>query len=302
MRAATLAFAMLAAACSNDSGEAPVGVPAVKAARAEEVAPPSAPAVRPRLVPLWIAQGFDAPEGVAPAPDGGYFISNVGGDEKAKDGAGWISKLSADGEILAARFIDGLDGPKGMAVLDGKLYVADIDHVRVFDAASGAPREVIALDGAIFLNDATEWSGAVYVSDSATARVWRLAPEGPMIWREGEDLIGVNGLLGVGDRMLVSTMTSGSLYEATTNGGWREIATGMIDADGIGIVPDSAGGGYLVSSWPGDIHHVATDGAVASLLNTREAGILQNDLTMFGDIVIVPNWMPGTVTAWRVAG
>jgi hypothetical protein len=302
MRLKALAFALLAAACSNDRGEAPEGVSAAQDAKTEAVARPSAAAARPRLQPLWTAQGFDAPEGVAPAPDGGYFISNVGGDGETKDGSGWISKLSVDGAVMSPRFIDGLDGPKGMAVLDGKLYVADIDQVRIFDAASGAPAEVIAIAGAEFLNDATAWNGEVFVSDSATARIWRMAPEGPVIWREGEDLKGVNGLLGIGDRMLISTMTSGSLYEATTGGGWREIATGMIDADGIGIVPERAGGGYLISSWPGEIHHVAADGTVASLLNTREAEILQNDLTIFDDIVIVPNWMPGTVTAWRVAG
>lgn len=287
---------MFAVACSrNEAPAAPVSSPPAAPATAASEAP------RPRLEPLWLAQGFDAPEGVAPAPDGGYFISNVGGDGEAKDGSGWISKLSADGEIIAAKFIDGLDGPKGMAILDGRLYVADIDRVRVFDAATGAPGELIAIDGAIFLNDATAWNGEVYVSDSATARVWRLAPEGPVIWREGEELKGVNGLLGVGDRMLISTMTSGSLYEATSSGGWREIATGMIDADGIGIVPVAAGGGYLVSSWPGEIHHASEAGVVTALLDTRETGILQNDLTMFGDVVIVPNWTPGTVTAWRMS-
>ncbi len=97
--------------------------------------------------------------------------------------------------------------------------------------------------------------------------------------------------------MFVSTMSGGYLFEATVAGGWREIASGMTDADGIGVLP---GGGWLVSSWPGEIHHVSADGAVTSVLNTREAGILQNDLTLFGDLVIVPNWEPGTVTAWRV--
>ncbi|HBX98321.1 MAG TPA: hypothetical protein DEG72_15620, partial [Hyphomonas sp.] len=28
----------------------------------------------------WIAEGFESPEGVAAAPDGGYFISNVVGE------------------------------------------------------------------------------------------------------------------------------------------------------------------------------------------------------------------------------
>jgi hypothetical protein len=97
--------------------------------------------------------------------------------------------------------------------------------------------------------------------------------------------------------MLVATMSSGSLYSVAADKTMTEIATGMIDADGIGIVP---GGGYLVSSWTGKIHYVAEDGTVTTLLDTTSEGISQSDLTEFGDIVIVPNWEPGTVTAWKV--
>ncbi len=291
MRLAALAFALLAAACSK----APA--PDQPAAASAEAA---APASVPQLEPFWIAQGFSEPEGVALSPDGAYFISNVGGDEVAKDGAGWISKVSPDGAILDAHFIDGLNAPKGMTVHDGFLYVADIDEVRTFDAASGEAGAVIAIPEAVFLNDATAWQNDVFVSDSGTGRIWRLSAEGPVVWREGEELKGVNGLLGAGDRMLISTMTKGALIEATADGGWREIASNMVDADGIGLVPAELGGGYLVSAWPGEIYHVSGAGDVTSLRNTRDAGILQNDLTIFGDVVIVPNWVPGTVTAWRL--
>ncbi|NWG92799.1 MAG: hypothetical protein HXY21_09875 [Parvularculaceae bacterium] len=289
-----LAGLALLASCSKPPAPAPeeatVGAPASAAQDSKATVPP-------RLERLWIAEGFSAPEGVALAPDGAYFISNVAGEGEAKDGIGWIAKLSPEGDVIAEKFIEGLDAPKGMAVKDGVLYVADIDRVRSFDASTGAPQADISIDGARFLNDATVWKGEVYVSDSDAARIWRLGAEGPVVWREGEELAGVNGLLGVGDRLYVSTMSGGYLFEATAAGGWREIASGMIDADGIGLVP---GGGFLVSSWPGEIHYVADDGAVSSLLNTRDAGVLQNDLTMFADIVIVPNWMPGTVTAWRI--
>lgn len=295
MRFIPLLVAAFAAACSNEQAKAPEVDPAPQS---ESAAQPEA-AKSPSLEVLWLAEGFDAPEGVALSPDGAYFISNVSGDAVQKDGAGWISKVAADGTVIAAKFVDGLDAPKGMAVLDGFLYVSDIDQIRTFDAASGAAGAVIAIPGGTFLNDATVWRNEVYVSDSGTGRIWRLSAEGPVVWREGEELIGVNGLVGDGDRMLISTMTTGSLFEATASGGWTQIATGMIDSDGIGVVPASAGGGYLVSSWPGEIWHVATDGSTTSILNTRDAGILQNDLTTFGDVVIVPNWMPGTVTAWR---
>lgn len=292
MRLALAAVALCIAAC----GKTPE---ATSSETTPEPVVSEAPAADglPRLEQLWVAQGFSAPEGVAMAPDGNYFISNVAGEGEAKDGAGWISKISPAGAIVAEKFAEGLDAPKGMAVLDGRLYVADITRVRMIDAATGELLGETAIDGAKFLNDAAIWQGAVMVSDSETGRIWRLSGDNIELWRESEELAGVNGLLGDGDRLLVSTMSSGSLYEATAKGGWREIASGMKNADGIGVMP---GGGYLVSSWPGKIHFVDAEGGVSTLLDTRKDGVLQNDLTMFGDVVIVPNWEPGTVTAWRV--
>lgn len=250
-----------------------------------------------RLVPLWVATGFSAPEGVAAAPNGGYFISNVEGDATTKDGEGWISILSEGGEIIEARFAEGLDAPKGMAVLNDVLYVADIDKVRMFDAETGENRGEIAVAGAEFLNDATAWKGAIYVSDSRLDRISRLDANTATTWLEGEALDGVNGLLGSGDKLLISTMTTGTLYQADSDMTLTVIADGMVDADGIGIVE---GGGWLVSAWRGDIFSVSPEGDVTKLLDTREDEILQNDLSVFGDIVIVPNWQPGTVTAWQV--
>jgi len=289
MRNTLLLVLLFAAACARQSSDPSSEREGVAAAH------PSKP---PRLEKLWTTEGFDAPEGVALAADGAFFISNVGGEDT--DGDGFISKLGADGTLLVERFADGADGPKGMAVIDGVLYVCDIVRVRTYDASTGETGPVIDIPDARYLNDATVWNGDVFVSDSGTGRIWRLTDEGPTLWREGDELNGVNGLLGAGDKMFISTMASGALFEADANGGWREIANGMIDADGIGIVPEAAGGGYLVSSWPGEIHYVSQDGETSILVDTRAEGVLQNDLTVFGDIVIVPNWEPGAVTAWRI--
>jgi hypothetical protein len=253
----------------------------------------------PTLEREWLTQGFSNPEGVALAPDGALFISNVQGEADARDGEGFISRVSTSGDILALKFIEGLDAPKGMAVHEGRLYVADIDTVRIFDAASGEALEAAPIEGARFLNDITVWQNDIFVSDSGAGRIWRLTGSSIELWREGEELAGVNGLNGVGDRMLISTMDSGSLFEATDAGGWRTIASGMANADGVGPIKEKPGG-YLVSSWPGKIYHVSEKGAVTTLLDTMADKIFQNDLTIIDGLVLVPNWEPGTVTAWRV--
>ena len=249
------------------------------------------------LEALWKIDGFSDPEGVAIAPQGGYFVSNVAGGGTDKDGLGWISHIDADGTLLKEKFAEGFDAPKGMAVQGNVLHIADIDHVRTIDATTGETLGAIAIEGAEFLNDITVWQGMVFVSDSRTATIHKVGDGKATAWLTDERLGGVNGLLGDGDTLLISTMSSGSLFRTGMDKMLIEIATGMTDADGIGIVPS---GGWLVSAWRGDIFYVAENGETSKLLDTRAEEILQNDLTMDGDLVIVPNWRPGTVTGWRV--
>ncbi len=262
------------------------------------VAPADAPEAGPLPVAsidqVWVAEGFESPEGVAAAPGGGYFISNVVGEGSAKDRNGYISRVAEDGTVMERYWAAKLDAPKGMTVLDGVLYATDIDKVVKLEALTGTQLGTVRIDGAKFLNDATTWNGTVFVSDSGDAAIYRIVDGAAELWLQDERLAGVNGLLGDGERMLVSTMTTGSLFSVSTEGELTEIAAGMENADGIGLV---LGGGYLVSSWPGQIHYVGEDGAVATLV---DGDVMQNDLTVIGDTVIVPNWGQNTVTRWKV--
>ena len=263
-------------------------------------ATPARVAAVPELEPLWVADSFAAPESVVVAPDGNYLVSNVGIDDgDAKNGDGFISKMSPEGKVIERYWAAKINGPKGLAIQDGKLYASDIDAVMVFDVAEGGLGKKIPVDGAVFLNGVTAWNGAIHVSDSGTGRIHRIENGMATLWLEDARFGGINGVLGDGDRLLVSTMDTGSLFSVTADGAITEIASGMINADGIGLVP---GGGYLVSSWPGQVHYVAEDGTVTTLLDTTgdETPTFQNDLKIFGDTVIVPNWQPGTVTAWKV--
>ncbi|MEL7311328.1 MAG: hypothetical protein AAFN07_07455 [Pseudomonadota bacterium] len=250
----------------------------------------------PELVQQWVVDGFDAPEGVAYG-DGRIFISNVNGPGSEKDGNGYVSVLSTDGEVIEKQLVTGLDAPKGMVLVGERLYIADIDRVHIANSLSGEIEQSISVEGAKFLNDMVHWNDNVYVSDSATATIFVVTVEGVSPWKSGDYLSGVNGLTASGSRLLVSTMSSGSLYSVEDDD-VEEVASGMVNADGIGVAEQH--GGYLVSSWPGQIWFVSDSGETAELLNTEDDGIYQNDLTYVDEMLIVPNWNPGTVTMWRL--
>jgi len=99
--------------------------------------------------------GFSSPESVVVAGDD-VFVSNLGVklEPMQKDGDGFISRLDRQGHVKSLKWVDKLDGPKGMIAVGGVLYVADIDRVVGFRIGDGKP--VFELDlaatGTRFLN------------------------------------------------------------------------------------------------------------------------------------------------------
>src|SRR5690349_9274043 len=160
-----VAVAAALVACKKKTNEKPA-----EPTKAPEVAPPPAgdaaaaenapPAAWDGKTPLSITEGFSTPESVLYDADSDvYLVSNINGAPAGVDDNGYITKVSPDGKIAEAKWIDGakdtikLDAPKGMAIANGVLYVADITNVRMFDAKTGEPKGDIKIDGSTFLND-----------------------------------------------------------------------------------------------------------------------------------------------------
>lgn len=129
-------------------------------------------------------RGLKTPQSFVADPDGkGYFISNINGEATDRDNNGFITKLDRDGKILELHFIHGgqhdivLHAPKGMAVVNTVLYVADLDALRAFDRETGRPVTTIRFqnESASGLVDVThDGHGVLYVSDSQTNTIYRV--------------------------------------------------------------------------------------------------------------------------------
>jgi sugar lactone lactonase YvrE len=127
---------------------------------------------------------LEAPEAARFDPElGVYFVANIKGDPSGKDGNGYISRITRDGQVDSLKFIAGgrggatLNAPKGMAIAGDTLWVADIDAARAFDKRSGKPIATVSMaKEAKFLNDAAVGpDGAIYFTDTGTNRVFRVA-------------------------------------------------------------------------------------------------------------------------------
>jgi hypothetical protein len=238
--------------------------------------------------PITVAGvGFSTPESVL--HDAGadvYLVSNINGSPLDKDGNGFISKLSPSGEVVALKWIDGaaegvtLNAPKGMAISGGVLYVADIDCVRRFDAASGAPQGEVCVDGASFLNDvAAHPDGGVLVTDSGLDGAFAPTGTDAVYHISGDRIAPVvrdaalgapNGVTMAKGLAYVATFMSGDVFTVDSTGARATVL--HVDGgqfDGIEVLDD---GRVLASNWATScVHQVDTDGTLTCLVSDVEA-------------------------------
>jgi sugar lactone lactonase YvrE len=246
---------------------APVTVspaPAVSAAPATTAAA-AAPAAE---APVIVKEAFLQPESALyDAEQDVYFVSSINGKPGDADGNGFITKVSPDGKILDAKFVDGtkkgstLNAPKGLAVSGDTLYAADLTFVRLFDRKTGAPKGKTAIPGATFLNDlCSAPDGSVYVSDTGikpkadsfdptgSDSVYKITKGGKVEKViANKDLGGPNGLTADDTGVWVVTMRSGELFHVGKAGkqeGLVKLPSGFLD--GLVKLPD---GNLLVTTW-----------------------------------------------------
>ncbi|HYH50793.1 MAG TPA: hypothetical protein VEG38_14705, partial [Acidimicrobiia bacterium] len=158
--------------------------------------------------------GFENPES-APwdGPSGSFYVSNIGPgpiNPMGREPDGYLSKLSGEGRLLAAKWVTGLRSPKGIHRRGDDLLVADVGQVVVVDVGGGRIRHTIDLDplGALFPNDVTvdARTGDAYVSDLLRNAIYRIPGRSARaeVWLESGALEGPNGLFFDGDRLMVA--------------------------------------------------------------------------------------------------
>lgn len=239
------------------------------------------------------------PESVFYNPaDNILYVSNINGEPSNKNKKGFISKLSTDGKIVELKWVDGLNAPKGMGILNDKLYVSDNDKVIEIDLKTGKILKEYPADGAKFLNDiAIDANGVVYISDSGNESIYAIKDGKIGLWLKSEKLKGINGLLtesnrllaGLPDRIVAIDYKEKSIKDFILN-------TGGID----GIV--STDKGYIVSDWQGNVHLVSAGKEKEKLLDTTPKNMNAADIEYIKEkkLLLVPTFGDDRVMGYVV--
>ena len=251
------------------------------------------------LVKLWETDTLlKTPESVLySAKEKFLYVSNIDGAAAAKDGKGSVGKVGLDGKIIMVDWVAGLNAPKGMGLYKNKLYVADLTEVVVIDIEKAKIIQHIPVEGSVFLNDITiDKSGVVYVSDTRNFKVYRI--EKNIVSTLLQNLQGPNGLLAVGDELLI--LDKGSLLKMTNTANVTSLADGMDPStDGVEMVKPNE---YLVSCWNGVVYYINADGSKQQLLDTRPQKINSADIGYDAKnrIVYVPTFLKNGIVAYQL--
>lgn len=225
------------------------------------------------------------------------FVTNIDGAPWAKDGKGFISRMSTDGKVTELKWVDGLNSPKGMAVHGNTMYVADMDELIIIDINKGAIIKREKPEDAHSLNDVTaDPQGNIYFSDSEKGRIYTYRngaitvlvdnlsrPNGVFYGSKGLLVVDNNGLQAVGKDKKLTVLAKLSK-----------------SPDGIEHVK---GGEFVVSCWPGEIFYVnAMAGTSVKLLDTQAQKLQTADIGYDPQkrIVYVPTFFGNTVTAYQL--
>ncbi len=215
------------------------------------------------------SSGYDTPESMVVDPDtGAYFVSNIRGELTAKDGDGYISKITANGTTIIQKFIGGtqtmgvLDAPKGLWVNKDQLIVTDIDAVKIFDKVTGKLARKLDLStwNAAFLNDVVmDGKGMIFVSDLVANKIFKIDPSKDFeitIFKEGSELGGPNGLMinPRNGKLTFVTWNTGEIIEVDPDGKLHRLKRGLKTLDGVDY--DVEGNLYVSSFDNGEVYRI----------------------------------------------
>ena len=228
------------------------------------------------------------------------LASCINGKATEKDGNGFIARLSKDGKIIKKQWADGLNAPKGMGILEGELYVTDIDRVVRIDMKTGKLLDEYPVEGASFLNDVTvdPASGAVYISDMSTGKIHRLANGQVEEFGVTTNLSRPNGLCFTGGQLYIGTKDG--IFRSDPETGESELLienTGSID--GLESLGEER---FIISDWSGKVQIVAAEEAPMVLFDKSTEGINAADIDYYSDdnLLLVPTFFRNSVAAYRV--
>lgn len=253
-----------------------------------------------RLEKLWeTSAGLRIPESVLyDNTEKLLYVSNIKDKPWDKDENGYITRHKENGDIVNYEWVDEISAPKGMALLQGRLFVANIDEVVEIDIEKAEIVKRHKHPKAQNLNDiALGADGRIFISDSKGDYLFEIF-NGVMDILYQSEVGPTNGLFYENGRLLCGQENRVAALDLTT----KTLSTFIDDTgpvDGLEGVGDST---YLISDWEGRIHLIQLGQPKQLLLDTTPDKINAADIEFdpYERILYVPTFNSNSVVAYKL--
>ncbi|MBN2134451.1 MAG: hypothetical protein JW737_01850 [Acidobacteria bacterium] len=168
------------------------------------------------ITKLWeVKEGLTIPESITfDQKRNCIYVANYYDVKAPGQNKEYISKISADGEIINLRFIDGVNKPTGMTLHNDKLHIVTREMLLIADPDTGKIEKEIKFENPGVANDITVGpDGKIYVTDSLKNQILRSSGEKFEIWLEGGDLNGPNGIAYYKDNIYIGNTRDGCILK-----------------------------------------------------------------------------------------
>lgn len=228
-------------------------------------------------------QGFHHPESVIfDEQQQVFYVSNMAGKE-GQDG--FISKVSAKGEMLDTVWVKGLENPKGLLLQGEKLFVTDVTLLVEINRTSGDIISKTEVKNASSLNDiASDDAGNIYISDLGGNRIFKREISGNISeWLNTSKLQRPNGLVVSEDNIFVASWGKekpGHFLKIDRKTKMIEKISpkGIGNLDGVQKITHDS---FYISDWAtGTIYRINTNGSMEKVV---ESGKSSGDILFLKD-------------------
>ena len=229
------------------------------------------------------------------------YVACINGAPTATNEKSFISKLDLNGKITQLKVTENLHAVKGLDVLDGKIYVAEIFKLVEIEAKTGKVIQKYEVPNATFLNGVSvdKKNKIVYFTDMRSDRLWKLEKGQLVKVAEGAPLKTPNGVFFENDKLIIGNGDGKILALDLKTQQYATIAEGMGGLDGI--LSDGQKG-YFATEWRGKIWHINPEGKTQLLLDTVDAKMNTADIEYIPSqkTLLVPTFWKNKVIAYKV--
>jgi sugar lactone lactonase YvrE len=262
--------------------------------------------------PIWSTSGLKMPESVEyDVKHDRYYASNINGGLMEQDGNGSIALLDSKGKLIDLDWVSGLHSPKGLALYENRLYVADVRQLVVIDVTAAKIIARYHAEDSKVLNGITvSERGKVYVSDWFGNSIYTLNDSELTVWLANTALESPNGLAIDKDYLYVASWGKNIKEDFTTerSGSIKKISLTTqkietivpergVNLDGISLYGKDK---WLVSDFiNGEILLIDNQGKIEKSIKTQK-GAADFYHVFDKELLVVPLIFDNSVVAYRL--